>query len=114
MFEGHDTTSSALAFTIYLLSKNKAVQQKAYEEINDFDSNDYDKLQYLEAVIKESLRLYPSVPFFSRITQEDLKLSNAKLYIIVMLILNVIILPNSKSYNSKRNCSIDACILCTS
>jgi len=85
MFEGHDTTSSAMTFATTLLSQNSGYQKKAQEEIdeklqkinieNDFIKNvdlfqvgtsDYDRLEFLEASSKETLRLYPSVPFFSR------------------------------------------------
>ncbi|XP_055911116.1 probable cytochrome P450 4s3 [Eupeodes corollae] len=71
MFEGHDTTSSALAFAIYLLSQNKAAQQKAFEEAVALEGKEKDTMKYLEAVIKETLRLYPSVPFYKRIMIED-------------------------------------------
>ncbi|CAO1381140.1 unnamed protein product [Diamesa hyperborea] len=81
MFEGHDTTTSAISFTLYLLSQNSDVQQKILEETRSVLGNDclvaptYNHLQemkYLEAVIKESLRLYPPVPMFGRFLEEDM------------------------------------------
>ncbi|XP_062139798.1 probable cytochrome P450 4s3 [Drosophila sulfurigaster albostrigata] len=72
MFEGHDTTSSAIAFAISLLSKHAAVQQRVYEEAVELEGREKESMPYLEAVIKETLRLYPSVPFFSRKVHEDL------------------------------------------
>jgi len=72
MFEGHDTTSSAIAFAISLLSKHAEVQQRVYEEAIELEGREKESMPYLEAVIKETLRLYPSVPFFSRNVIEDL------------------------------------------
>lgn len=74
MFEGHDTTSSALSFALYLLSLNEKCQEKAYEEAVEFEGREQESMKYLEAVIKETLRLYPSVPFFSRTVRKDFKL----------------------------------------
>lgn len=74
MFEGHDTTSSAIAFAIYLLSQNPEPQGNAYKEAIEMEGREKEPMKYLEAVIKESLRLYPSVPFFGRILKEDYKL----------------------------------------
>ncbi|KAI8033434.1 hypothetical protein M5D96_013797 [Drosophila gunungcola] len=73
MFEGHDTTSSAIAFALSLLSKNPAVQQRAFEEASELEGREKEPMPYLEAVIKETLRIYPSVPFFSRKVLEDLQ-----------------------------------------
>lgn len=76
MFEGHDTTSSALAFAISLLSKHADVQQRVYEEAVELEGREKESMPYLEAVIKETLRLYPSVPFFSRGVLEDLQVGD--------------------------------------
>ncbi|XP_017156416.1 probable cytochrome P450 4s3 [Drosophila miranda] len=73
MFEGHDTTSSAIAFALSLLSKHSEVQQRAYEEARDLEGREKESMPYLEAIIKETLRLYPSVPFFSRKVFEDIQ-----------------------------------------
>lgn len=73
MFEGHDTTTSGIAFALYNIAKYPEVQKKVLEEIESEIGDDdtltlqnLNKLHYLELVIKESLRLYPSVPYFAR------------------------------------------------
>ncbi|XP_065357390.1 probable cytochrome P450 4ac1 [Calliphora vicina] len=71
-FEGYDTTSTCLIFAVFNLSLNPEVQQKCRQEILDlaeFSSLtvfDFNKLEYLECVLKETLRMYPSVPFVAR------------------------------------------------
>ncbi|XP_055637107.1 cytochrome P450 4d1-like [Toxorhynchites rutilus septentrionalis] len=80
MFEGHDTTTSAVAFTLYNLAKYPTVQQKAYEEVisvvgensaKPVDLSHLHDLTYLDMVIKETLRLYPSVPLIGRRCVEE-------------------------------------------
>lgn len=80
MFEGHDTTAAAINFTCFMIALHPEVQQKLHEEIDrvfgDDDSRpctmvDLNELEYLERVIKETLRLFPSVPFIGREVQED-------------------------------------------
>lgn len=78
MFEGHDTTTSAIAFCLYNIAKYTEVQNKLLDEIKTevgdkptLTQQALNKLHYLELVIKESLRLYPSVPYFSRRLSED-------------------------------------------
>ncbi|CAF1176401.1 unnamed protein product [Adineta steineri] len=80
MFEGHDTTAASMNFTCFMIASHPQVQQKLHEEIDRVFGDDLDRpctiedlneLEYLECVIKESLRLYPSVPFIAREVQED-------------------------------------------
>ncbi|XP_052863437.1 cytochrome P450 4d1-like [Anopheles cruzii] len=75
MFEGHDTTTSAISFLLKCLAKNPDVQQKVYDEILDVFGTDRSKpvtmgmlhkLNYLDLVIKETLRMYPTVPMIGR------------------------------------------------
>ncbi|KAI4477353.1 hypothetical protein M0804_012739 [Polistes exclamans] len=81
MFEGHDTTASALCFALSLFAKHKDVQEKIRHEINTFTQEGYkftmssiQKLTYLERCIKESLRLYPSVHIIFRQISTDMQL----------------------------------------
>lgn len=83
MFAGHDTTSNAISFVLYNVAKYPHVQQKVYDEIVNalgcFDDQvslkDLNNLHYLDLVIKESLRLYPIVPYFGRKLNEDVKIN---------------------------------------
>ncbi|XP_032514920.2 cytochrome P450 4C1-like [Danaus plexippus] len=79
MFEGHDTTAMALSYFIMAIANEPAIQRKIYEEMEQIFSDskrlatmaDLHEMRYLECCIKESLRLYPSVPFIARnLTQE--------------------------------------------
>uniref|UniRef100_A0A034W407 Cytochrome P450 4d10 n=2 Tax=Bactrocera dorsalis TaxID=27457 RepID=A0A034W407_BACDO len=79
MFEGHDTTSSAITFFFYIATYPEC-QRKCYAEIVDVFGKDTSKpvtyealnnLTYVELCIKETLRLFPSVPLLGRkVTQE--------------------------------------------
>ncbi|XP_026727614.1 cytochrome P450 4C1-like [Trichoplusia ni] len=84
MFEGHDTTAMAIVFGLMLIADHQEVQDRLYEELQTIldDSDkapsmaDLNDMKYLEAVIKETLRLYPSVPFIAREITEDFMLDD--------------------------------------
>lgn len=73
----------ALCFQFVLLANHKDVQEKIVEEIHSVVGDndeaiafaDLSKMQYLEIVVKECLRLYPSVGTIARQTTEDMELS---------------------------------------
>uniref|UniRef100_A0A671RA42 aromatase n=1 Tax=Sinocyclocheilus anshuiensis TaxID=1608454 RepID=A0A671RA42_9TELE len=83
MFEGHDTTAAAMNWAIHLLGSHPEVQKKAQQELFEvfseserpINTEDLKKLRYLECVIKESLRLFPSVPFFARTICENTQIN---------------------------------------
>src|SRR6516225_5880031 len=75
LFAGHETTSGLLSFALYFLLKHPGVTAKAYEEVERVlgtDStvlptyNQVHQLQYITQILKESLRLWPTAPGFSR------------------------------------------------
>jgi len=82
MFEGHDTTTAGICWSLFLLGNYPEIQEKVAEELEDIFQGedrpttmaDLGEMKYLERVIKESLRLYPSVPFISRVLNEDIEL----------------------------------------
>uniref|UniRef100_A0A1E1WM70 Cytochrome P450 n=1 Tax=Pectinophora gossypiella TaxID=13191 RepID=A0A1E1WM70_PECGO len=82
MFEGHDTTSMAMSFMIMRIANEPEIQDKIYKELQGVfgDSREpptveeLSELKYLECCIKESLRIYPSVPFIARYITEDAEL----------------------------------------
>ncbi|PCH34313.1 cytochrome P450 [Wolfiporia cocos MD-104 SS10] len=73
---GHETTSTATTWCLYALSHALEVQQKLREELLDIptDHPTMDELQelpYLDAVIRETMRVYPPVPTAARIAGID-------------------------------------------
>ncbi|KAL5987217.1 hypothetical protein ACLOJK_041214 [Asimina triloba] len=66
---GYDTTSVSSTWTLSLLLSNKQALRKAQEELDrhvgrdrNVEESDLNNLVYLQAIVKESLRLYPSAP----------------------------------------------------
>jgi cytochrome P450/NADPH-cytochrome P450 reductase len=62
LIAGHETTSGLLSFTMYYLLKNPHTSQKAQAEVDQYNEITVDilsKLKYIDAVLKETLRLQP-------------------------------------------------------
>jgi cytochrome P450 family 4 len=84
MFAGHDTVATQISFCLYNLAKNPEIQQKAFEEVRNVMGDDFNKpgvlfdlnsMNYLEMVVKETLRLFPISAFFARKLEENFDLS---------------------------------------
>ncbi|KAG2386757.1 hypothetical protein C9374_002501 [Naegleria lovaniensis] len=67
---GHETTARTLGFSLYLLSKNPHIQEELHRFVDTFcktynkETFDYEdfhsgRLDYIKAVFRETLRLYP-------------------------------------------------------
>ena len=80
MFEGHDTTTSGMSWTLYCLAQHPQHQDKIREEVRCvlkgrewLEFEDLKHLNYTMWCIKEAMRLYPPVPGFSRKTTKDIR-----------------------------------------
>ncbi len=62
---GHETTALALTWTWYLLSENPEAEARLHDELDRVlggrrpSADDLEQLPYLDAVVHESMRLYP-------------------------------------------------------
>jgi cytochrome P450 len=77
---GHETTANALAWTWYLLAQHHDVARELYRVVDEVlgdrpaTAADYPRLQYVEMVLAESMRLYPPAWAISRLAMEDTQL----------------------------------------
>ncbi|XP_004926535.1 cytochrome P450 4V2 [Bombyx mori] len=84
---GTDTSAVTIGFTLELLSKYPEIQEKVYKELcavfgdseRPLVKEDLEKMKYLERVVKESLRLFPPVPFIIRKVLEDITLPSGNI-----------------------------------
>ncbi|KAL1671100.1 cytochrome P450 [Schizophyllum commune] len=85
VFAAMDTTSSALSRTSHLLATHPEVQDRlraetraAMEEHGKLSYNELEALPYLDAVCRETLRLYPPAPQLLRRVKKDVVLPFSK------------------------------------
>ncbi|NWS63480.1 CP4FN protein, partial [Chunga burmeisteri] len=87
MFEGHDTTASALAWLLYNLACHPHYQERCRQEVHELlkgrdveeiEWEDLSHLPFTTMCIKESLRLHPPVTAVSRRCTEDIALRDGR------------------------------------
>ncbi|XP_028416656.1 cytochrome P450 3A7-like isoform X2 [Dendronephthya gigantea] len=78
LFAGHETSAVSMSWLLYFLAQNPDVQKRLRQEVkitlNEKEEcwETYDSMEYLTAVVNESLRLRPSAPVYRRkVIQED-------------------------------------------
>ncbi|XP_069136543.1 ultra-long-chain fatty acid omega-hydroxylase-like isoform X1 [Argopecten irradians] len=118
LFEGHDTTASAVTWTLYSIAKHKEVQQRIQQELDevlqgrdsdDITWDDLSKLRYLTMCIKEGMRLHSPVPLIVREVTERLEI-DGEIVPVGMMVLCVIynthhnpeVWENSTEFNPER------------
>jgi Cytochrome P450 len=88
LFAGQDTSAATLSWTLHLLSLHPTIQSKLADEVRSVLSHANKTgavlskatigcMPYLDAVIKESMRLYPVAPFVVRKLMQDILVPNS-------------------------------------
>jgi cytochrome P450 len=77
---GHETTAAALTWTWYLRGRHQEIRERVYEEVDrvlagaEPTAESVTQMPLINAVIKESLRLYPPAYAFARTVTEPFEL----------------------------------------
>lgn len=85
MTKGHETTSSLLSFAMYNLLSHPSAYIRAQREVDEVTGSSplrldhLKRLPYLNAVLRETLRLFPTAPAFTRVTKSQTKESEVSL-----------------------------------
>jgi cytochrome P450 len=86
LLAGYETTANTLAYAVYLLSKNKDKEQVLIDEISRLETegggeeeeDDLKSYVYVEATVRESLRMFGPIPFTDRQASGDQQLKDFK------------------------------------
>ncbi|XP_050355786.1 probable cytochrome P450 49a1 [Nymphalis io] len=106
---GIDTTSNAVASTLYQLSRRPDVQDKLYKEITSvlkgrpLRAGDVAQMPYLKACIKEVLRMYPVVIGNGRQLTKDTIICGYNIPKGTQVIFQHYVMGNSEEYFSKAS-----------
>ncbi|XP_073294346.1 cytochrome P450 736A117-like [Primulina huaijiensis] len=92
---GTDTTSTTLEWAMTELLRHPTVLKKLQSEVReilkgrqDITDDDMEKMHYLKAVIKETLRYHPPIPFIARVARDSLKIMGFDIALGTMVITN--------------------------
>lgn len=81
-FAAHDTTTSTFTWLLYFVATNESIREKVYAEVDSFSGEEEENsvaslasLKYIEAVIKETIRLAPVTPYLGRRAVDNLEIT---------------------------------------
>ncbi|XP_012281037.1 cytochrome P450 4C1 [Orussus abietinus] len=109
MIAGNDTTATVNCFAMLMLASFPEVQEKVYQELLDIygpddietalvRNEDLQRMEYLERVIKETLRLFPVGPILVRRVTQDFDIGGHILPEGSSVVLGVIKLHRNEDY----------------
>jgi cytochrome P450 len=84
---GHETTANALSWTWYLLAQHPEAERELLSELDTVLGgrlpalDDLPRLRYAEAVVTESMRLYPPAWGFGRVVRDEVNLGGYRLLV---------------------------------
>ncbi|XP_041377560.1 cytochrome P450 4F2-like [Gigantopelta aegis] len=102
LFEGHDTTASAISWTLYSMAEHQEFQTQIQEELDSVIGDntevrweDLSELNYLTLCVKESLRYHSPVPFLSRRLAREVVFDGVSFPVGTVIIISVYGLHNN-------------------
>ncbi|XP_060529241.1 cytochrome P450 4C1-like [Cylas formicarius] len=106
MFTGQDTTASTVMYTLLALGNYMDIQAKVQEELdNIFNGEDRSitpqdiaEMEYLDRVIKETLRKFTFVPGVARVLDKDIVIDGQRIPADVSLLLSLYKLHHDPDY----------------
>lgn len=116
LFAGHDTTASSLSYALWELAKNPEIQQRLRQEVDQLflesvlpgenpSCMQLMQLRYLDAVVKETLRLHASAGV-ARTASDDIALKKGETTFVIPKSASVFVFPRythiSKEYWPNR------------
>ncbi|WP_372366129.1 cytochrome P450 [Candidatus Uabimicrobium sp. HlEnr_7] len=113
LLAGHETTASALAWAFYWIHRDPQILDTLSCELqpfcNNFDIESITKLPYLDAVCRETLRLYPVIPAVGRLLQRPMSIMGHTLPAKTNVVLSIYLMhhrpdlyPESHLFRPKR------------
>lgn len=106
---GTDTTSTVLEWTMTELLRNSSIMKRLQVEIRgivkerrDITEDDMEKMHYLKAVIKETLRYHTPIPLLvPRVAREDVKVKDYDISAGTMIVINAWTISRDPAYWEK-------------
>jgi cytochrome P450 len=112
---GHETTAVALSWTLWLLAKDQATQQRTFEEVKAIAGDGpilpahVETLSHCRQVIQEAMRLFPPAPGIGRQARAAMELcgvpiaAGARVHIPVFALhRNARLWDNSNAFDPER------------
>ncbi|XP_075700165.1 cholesterol 24-hydroxylase-like [Rhinoderma darwinii] len=102
---GQETTANHIAFTVMELGRHPDILARVQAEVDevigskrDIEYEDLGKLKYLNQVLKETLRVYPTVPGTSRALEEETIIEGVRIPAGSNLMFNTYIMCRMEKY----------------
>ncbi|KAK6184296.1 hypothetical protein SNE40_006795 [Patella caerulea] len=102
LFEGHDTTASAISWCFYALARYPQIQEKVFDDVSsvldvstDLQWKDLSEFTFLPLFIKEALRYYSPVPAISRQVKDPMVIDNVKIPKDTIIDINMVLIHHN-------------------
>lgn len=79
LLAAHETTAHALAWTLFLLAQHPGVSERLARELGPSAPTGASGAPFLDAVVRESLRLFSVVPYILRVATEPLRIDGCEM-----------------------------------